>query len=96
MNEQELEPSRESLLRRLNDPTTSLTELAQMIEPNEVLSGRIIERANSALFGTRRQVTSLKQAVLLIGFRNARNILAEMEEEKRRQKQTEKEMEAEM
>jgi HD-like signal output (HDOD) protein len=96
MNEQELERNQESLLRRLNDPTTSLAELAQLIEPDEVLSGRIIARANSALYGTHRQVASLKQAVLLIGFRNVRNILAQMEAEKRKQQQIEKEMEAEM
>lgn len=80
MNEQELEKSEINLLQKLNDPGTSLPDLVEMIEENKELKEKVVDVANSALFGTSRKVTSLKQAILLIGFRNVRRILTHGDE----------------
>jgi len=77
MNEQEQERNDEALLQRLNDPSTSLNDLTALIERDERLTTKLIDTANTALFGSRRKVANLKQAILLIGFRNVRRVLME-------------------
>ncbi|MFH1998371.1 MAG: HDOD domain-containing protein [Planctomycetota bacterium] len=83
MNEQEFQWHEKAFLHRLNDPAVSITDLANLAEHNPELTERILSKANSALYGSRRPVTTLKQAILLIGFRNVKNIVQEMHKEKK-------------
>lgn len=96
MNEPEFERQEAELDYRLNNPMTSVKELAEVIEPNEALKERVIARANSALYGSRRKVENLMQAIVLIGFRNVRVIVSEMKSEKRSPPAGKKEIEADL
>jgi c-di-GMP-related signal transduction protein len=74
MNEQELE--RQSTLEGLlNDPGVPITDVIKLIEQDQALTERILTMANSAGIAPRRRVTSLRQAVVLIGFRNIRRLI---------------------
>jgi HD-like signal output (HDOD) protein len=96
MNEPEFEKQEAELDYRLSNPMTSVKELAEVIDPNEALKKRVIARANSALYGSRRKVENLMQAIVLIGFRNVRSIVAEMKSERSKPPARQKEIEADM
>jgi HD-like signal output (HDOD) protein len=76
MNEQELE-RQTTLSGLLSDPGVPITDVIKLIEQDKELSARILTMANSANYGTRRRVTSLRQATVLIGFRNIRRLIEE-------------------
>ncbi len=54
------------------DETTSAADLAAVIEKDPSLTVRLLKLANSAFFGGDRGVTSLKQAVVKVGFQRLR------------------------
>ena len=54
------------------DESTSAADLAGVIEKDPSLAVRLLRLANSAFFGTDRSVTSLKQAVVKVGFQRLR------------------------
>ena len=76
MNEQELE-RQTTLSGLLSDPGVPITDVIKLIEQDKELSARILTMANSANYGTRRRVTSLRQATVLIGFRTIRRLIEE-------------------
>ena len=80
MNEEELERQSDLLAELLNDPRTAVDDLVRIIERDPVLADRVLALVNSARFGTRRRVTVLREAVVLLGFR----ILRRLVEERRR------------
>ena len=51
----------------LNDEKASLQDFEQIIKPDPALTANLLRLANSAYFGLRRQVTSVRQAVSLLG-----------------------------
>jgi EAL and modified HD-GYP domain-containing signal transduction protein len=79
-------PSRIALLRlasALQDPTIELSELERLISGDVALSYRLLKYINSAYFGLRGRIASLKQAVALLGIEPLRRwatltIFAEM------------------
>jgi len=54
-------------LEVLRDPEASREELARALEPDPGLSVRVLETVNSAAYSPRREVTSLGQAISLMG-----------------------------
>jgi c-di-GMP phosphodiesterase len=63
-------PSRMALMRlasALQDPTIALAELLPLISGDVALSYRLLKYINSAYFGLRGQVGSIKQAIALLG-----------------------------
>lgn len=63
-------PSRIALLQlttTLQDPTVQLADLERVITADVALSFRLLKYINSAYFGLRRQVGSIKQALALLG-----------------------------
>lgn len=67
-------PPRPALLDQLaalrNDPEMSLLDVAGLIATDIGLSAAILKAANSPLFGSQRNITSVQQAVSLLGTRN--------------------------
>ena len=57
-----------AVTRAVQDQTTTLTNLEQLVAGDIALSGRLIQMANSAFFGVRQQVTSVRRAITLLGF----------------------------
>jgi HD-like signal output (HDOD) protein len=60
------------VLRELDAPEPSLVRVAEIISQDLGMTAKIIQVANSALFGIRMPVSSVKQAVSLLGCQNIR------------------------
>jgi len=54
---------------------TSSEELQNLIRTDQALSAPVLRIANSAIFGMRREVTTLTQAILTLGFSTARAVV---------------------
>ncbi len=53
---------------------TTLADMQQLVESDIALSGRLMQVANSAFFGIREQVTSVRRAISLLGFGTVRTL----------------------
>ena len=62
------------LLQMLNDAGCSSGQIAAMIEKDSVLSGSVIRCVNSAYYGLPHRISSIRQAVTLLGFSVVRNL----------------------
>lgn len=62
------------LVRVLEDERAGLPELAVVVESDVALAAKILQLANSALFGVRQPVSSLSQAISLLGIELLRTI----------------------
>ncbi len=62
------------ILRTIKNPASSAGELKELIEMDPPLSARVLARANSAYYGFKREVSSIKDAIVFIGY-NAVNEL---------------------
>jgi HD-like signal output (HDOD) protein len=59
----------ERVLRVIRQPDSALSDAAEELEQDPVLSSRVLRMANSSHFGGRRSMASIGDAVGLIGFR---------------------------
>lgn len=60
------------LLRLLNDPDTGFDEIEKVVGRDMSLSYRLLRHLNSPVMGLRRRVTSIREALVLLGERNVR------------------------
>ncbi|MBI5408145.1 MAG: HDOD domain-containing protein [Nitrospirae bacterium] len=63
------------VLETLNDENCSIDDLNDIIEKDQTLAARVLKISNSALYGLRHEVTSLRQAILLLGFKTIRSLV---------------------
>jgi HD-like signal output (HDOD) protein len=63
------------LLQIINDPDTSAKEIARAVSQDPPLSAKILRLANSAFYGMPRSVTSISNAVVLLGTKVLRTII---------------------
>ncbi|MBL8029343.1 MAG: HDOD domain-containing protein [Fibrobacteres bacterium] len=56
------------LMQLVDSPKSSAQTLAKLIENDQVLTARILKLANSAYYGMARQVATVSQAVVIVGF----------------------------
>ncbi len=64
-----------NVLRMLESDNTDIRDIANVIQSDPALSIKILKIANSPLYATRREITSIQQAVMLIGFNKLINII---------------------
>jgi len=57
------------------DPESSVNDLMEVITPDASLTTTILKMANSAFFGVSRTVSSLQQAVSILGFNEIQNLI---------------------
>ena len=57
------------MLKMLEDPETSIDEIEDVLRHDPGLTGNVLKLANSAYFGIPSKVSSVRQAVLLLGLR---------------------------
>ena len=62
------------LVQSLTDETTRLKELVELIQADPKLSVDVLQRANSPLYGLARQVDSVRDALVLLGFDTVRKM----------------------
>lgn len=63
-----LSPITMQLIEMASDDRSSAGDLAQIIERDPSLTTRLLKLANSAIYGSRQSVSSISQAIVLIGF----------------------------
>lgn len=68
-----------SLLTRINnmlkDPATQGSRLAAMIELDPMLTALTLKASNSSIFGLVKRVTTVKQAISVLGFEKIQNLV---------------------
>jgi putative nucleotidyltransferase with HDIG domain len=63
------------LLVAFNDPRLSLNDIAGFVSTDPALTGSLLKAVNSPLFGFSGRVTSITQALLLLGLNAAKGLL---------------------
>jgi HD-like signal output (HDOD) protein len=63
------------LLSKLNDPDTTVQSLQELISTDQALSARLLQIANSSLYGNMREVSAISEAVMRLGFNSIRSWL---------------------
>lgn len=63
------------LLETLNDESCSIDDLSGIIEKDQTIAARVLKISNSAMYGLRHEVTSLHQAILILGFKTIRSMV---------------------
>ncbi len=61
------------LIAQLQDPSIDLREVETLIAQDVILSFRLLRYINCATFGLRREVDSIRQAIMLLGLATVRN-----------------------
>lgn len=61
--------------RMIDNDDTSIEKLSHMIEKDQAIASKVIRLVNSSFFGVRSRVTSIRDAVVLIGLNSVRNIV---------------------
>lgn len=59
----------------VRDPDVSVKDLAEIMSYDQALSTKILGLVNSAYYGFSQQITSINQAVVLLGLNGAKNII---------------------
>lgn len=62
------------ILQVVNDPASGVAHLKKVVECDPPLSARILRRANSALYGFRRKISGIQEAIICIGFDSVKEL----------------------
>jgi putative nucleotidyltransferase with HDIG domain len=63
------------VLQMVEDPLCSAADLSQMIQADPALAVKVLKLANSAYYGFRQKISTIPQAVTLLGFATLKNAL---------------------
>lgn len=58
----------QKIIKMVEDPDTSSSDVAALIAQDQVLSAKVLRMANSAFFGMSRKISSINQAAVILGF----------------------------
>jgi putative nucleotidyltransferase with HDIG domain len=64
------------LVHKLNNPDSSVRDITSRIRTDPSLTTRLLRMANSAFYATRTHITEVERAVVVLGFRTTRNVVA--------------------
>jgi HD-like signal output (HDOD) protein/CheY-like chemotaxis protein len=62
------------LRQAVSDPSTSITQVADIIQLDVAMSAKVLQLSNSAFFGVAQRVTSLSSAVSYLGMETIKNL----------------------
>lgn len=62
-------------IQMVENPETTARELTDVLAKDPALAARILKIANSAMFSRQREITTLNQAIMLIGFKALKGIV---------------------
>jgi RNA polymerase sigma factor (sigma-70 family) len=71
-------PLLDQILALMRDPASSVSQLGAVVSTDKTLSERILQRANSPVLGLPSRVSTVSQAVTLLGFDALRDTLMRM------------------
>lgn len=63
-----------SILKTVADENSSADDLTDLIERDHAISARVVRLANSAFYGLRLRVNSIRQGITVLGFNETRNL----------------------
>lgn len=63
------------VLEKVNDDNTTITDMTDIIEKDQTISASILRIANSAFYGLRSEVSSLRQAILVLGLNAIKDLV---------------------
>lgn len=63
-----------TLMNLLDDPSTSAVEVNRVMARDPALAGKILRLVNSAYYGLSNKVSSLNQAIVIIGFKTVKSV----------------------
>jgi len=63
------------VLEKTRDQNSRLDEIVDLISTDQALVSTYLRLVNSAFYGFNRRITTLKQAITLLGFRSVRNVV---------------------
>ena len=64
-----------SIMHTLMDPDSSAQDVAEIVEADPTLTTKVLVVANSAFFGIPRGVSTVKQAIVSLGFKRLKSII---------------------
>lgn len=70
-----LSPAVQELLPRIGDDTSDVNELGRILSKDPLLVARVLRLANSPFYGLPKQVHSLQEAMVILGFSNLRSVV---------------------
>ena len=59
----------------VENPDTTAQELTDLLSSDAALAARVLKIANSAMFSRQREITTLSQAIMIIGFKALKGII---------------------
>jgi HD-like signal output (HDOD) protein len=59
----------------VENPDTTAKELSDLLSSDTALAARVLKIANSAMFSRQREITTLNQAIMIIGFKALKGII---------------------
>ncbi len=59
----------------VEDPDTTAGQLTELLGKDTALAARVLKIANSAMFSCQREITTLNQAIMIIGFKALKGII---------------------
>lgn len=62
------------VMQIVGDANATVEELQKVIQDDQALASRILKIANSALYARSRQVTTISDAIVMLGFNNIRSL----------------------
>ena len=62
-------------MKKLNDPSSSAVDVAKSLSRDEGLVLRVLKLANSSAYGMTRKITSISEAISLLGYKSISNII---------------------
>lgn len=63
------------MLDTIGREMVSISDLGEIIEKDQTISARILKISNSPFYGLRQEVTSINQAILILGLRTIRSLV---------------------
>ncbi len=70
------------IMKACREPDVKVRQLVQMIECDTTISARILSVVNSSVYGYSREVISISQAVVVMGFKNLSELAVSIASEK--------------
>jgi len=62
------------VMRMADDPRSDAQSIARVIATDQAMTARVLKLANSAFYGLPRRVSTLSEAVVILGFRTIKNL----------------------
>ena len=59
----------------VEDPDCTASELTKILSTDTALAARVLKIANSAMFARQREITTLGQAIMVIGFKSLKGVI---------------------